>query len=639
MKTKITFQHLWPSQLALRPLTHVIAQAFSCHRFIFAVTAFGLLALPLMASQPKKAQPLQNRVAVTKRLAASNRGSIPPANETKRGAAVTVVRAAVIPHTAPMVTNTDDSGIGSLRQALADAQNGDVITFNISPTPRPNAPSIATVITLTSGELVINNDITLSGPGADALTIARDANASPFRILKISSGHTVAIEGLTISGGLAQGSFPANTGGGIYNDHSTVSVNSCVLNGNSASFGGAVFTNALSSGAAALALSNSTVSNNSAANSGGGIFSDGENFGNATLVVNNSTFSGNSANSFAGGIYNDGLAGNAAVTITNSTFTGNSASSGGAIYMDGSNAGNAKLDIGNSIFNAGASGSNILNNGGTVISHGHNLSSDTSAVFVAIGDQIGSDPMLGPLKDNGGPTLTHAPLIDSPAIDQGKRTTIPALTTDLDQRGFTRPIDDPFVTNANGGDGSDIGAVELAIGVHPTNAASWKTHGDAGNLAIDLPLTGLEIECRSGGANNDYQMIVNFAQPVTFSSAAVISGVGVISSMSASSGTAGSAGSQVTINLTGVTNAQIITVALFDVDDGTRHGDLGVRMAVLVGDANDDGKVNASDVSQIKFRSGQAVDVGNVRADVIASGAINASDVSAVKSKSGTALP
>ena len=596
-----------------------------------------------MASQPNKAQRLQSQRAIAKKL-------VP------------------VPHIPSAVTSIDDSGPGSLRQALADAQDGDTITFNISPAPRPNAPSVATVITLTSGELLVNKSVTISGPGAGALTIARDANASPFRIFNISPGHTVNLQGLTISGGIAQGAFPANAGGGIYNDHSSVTLNSCVLSGNSASFGGAAFSNATSS-AAVLTLNNSTVSNNSAGTSGGGIFSDGESLGNATLAansstvsgntavfggggvyssgqagsatmtLNNSTFSGNSANSFAGGIYNNGFAGNATLAISNSTLTGNSASSGGAVYLDGSNAGNAKLDIGNSIFNAGASGSNILNNGGTVISHGHNLSSDSSTGFVSPGDQLSTDPMLGPLKNNGGPTLTHAPLIYSPAIDQGKRDTIPALATNFDQRGLSRPVDDPFVPNVGGGDGSDIGAVELAVGLHPTHTASWKTHGDAGSFGISLPLPGLEIESRTGGPTNDYQVILTFAQPISFSSAAVISGVGMVSTMSATTGTGGNPGTQVTINLTGVTSAQIITFALFDVDDGTRHSDVGVRMGVLVGDVNDDGKVNATDVSQVKFQSGQPVDSENFRVDVITNGAINATDVSTVRSKSGTALP
>ena len=92
--------------------------------------------------------------------------------------------------------------------------------------------------------------------------------------------------------------------------------------------------------------------------------------GLANMVVSNSTFSGNSAQSFAGGVYNDGFAGNAALAISNSTFTGNSAGSGGALYMDGSSSGVATLHIGNTILNAGALGSNIVNNNGTVISHG-----------------------------------------------------------------------------------------------------------------------------------------------------------------------------------------------------------------------------------------------------------------------------
>ena len=160
------------------------------------------------------------------------------------------------------------------------------------------------MITLTSGELLVNNNLTVSSPGPQILTITRDANAAPFRIFKISSGHTVTMEGLTISGGLAQGTFPLNAGGGIYNDHSTVTLNSCTLSGNSASLGGAIFTNALASGAGTLTLNNSTVSYNSADNSGGGIFSDGADLGNANLAVNSSTLNGNTAIVSGGGIYN-----------------------------------------------------------------------------------------------------------------------------------------------------------------------------------------------------------------------------------------------------------------------------------------------------------------------------------------------
>ncbi len=75
----------------------------------------------------------------------------------------------------------------------------------------------------------------------------------------------------------------------------------------------------------------------------------------------------------------------------------------------------------------------------------------------AITDQKNTDPKLAPLGDNGGPTFTHALLIGSPAIDKGKDLS----GTGKDQRGLTRPNDDPSITNAAGGDGSDIGAFEL----------------------------------------------------------------------------------------------------------------------------------------------------------------------------------
>ena len=614
---KISFRQLWPRRLAFLP----------------AITVSCLLALPSPASEPNKAQRLQSRRVIAKKLAANNRGTLRPAPKAKPRATVTVP-ATAIPHVAPMVTTSDDSGPGSLRQALADAQDGDTITFNISPAPLPNAPSIATVITLTSGELVVNKNLTISGPGAHMLTIARDASASPFRIFNMSPGHTVTIQGLTISNGRAA------VGGGIYNDHSFLTVESCALTGNLASglayAGGGIFNDGSNTGNATLLVTHSLLAGNSAANGfGGGIISVGLNGGSATLNVVDSTLSGNSANFGGGAIHQDtgGSGGNASLMIASSTLSGNSGTAG--IYSTFSS-----LQIGNTILKAKSSRPNIFSSGGSATSAGYNLSTDDGGgVLIAIGDQLNADPMLGPLKDNGGPTLTYAPLVYSPAIDQGRRDAIPALTVVSDQRAFARPVDDPFVPNHGGSDGSDIGAVELAEGLHPTTVASWKEHGAAGGFGINLPLPGLRTECRNGGAANDYQLLVNFAPPVTFSSAAVISGIGVISNINTSNGTGGIGATQVAINLTGVADAQIITVALFDVDDGTKHGDLGIRMAVLTGDVSDDGKVNASDISQVKFRSGQPVDENNFRADVIANGGINASDISAVKLRSGTGLP
>ena len=94
-----------------------------------------------------------------------------------------------------------------------------------------------------------------------------------------------------------------------------------------------------------------------------------------------------------------------------------------------------------------------------------------------------------------------------------------------------------------------------------------------------------------------------------------------------------------TIDLSGVTNAQVITVTLSCVDDGINRGDVSVSMGVLVGDSSGNASVNASDVSQTKLRSGQTTVGANFRSDVNVSGTINASDVSLVKLRSGTSLP
>jgi hypothetical protein len=120
---------------------------------------------------------------------------------------------------------------------------------------------------------------------------------------------------------------------------------------------------------------------------------------------------------FGGGIYNLGVLGAGTVTISNSTISGNFATGGfgGGIQND-----NAMLTIGNTILNTGASGSNIYNRDSSVISLGHNLSNDDGGGYLTgTGDQINTDPMLGPLQANGGRTFTHALLPGSPAIDAG----------------------------------------------------------------------------------------------------------------------------------------------------------------------------------------------------------------------------
>ena len=166
-------------------------------------------------------------------------------------------------------------------------------------------------------------------------------------------------------------------------------------------------------------------------------------------------------------------------------------------------------------------------------------------------------------------------------------------------------------------------------------AVSRKTHGTAGAFEINLPLVGEPgIECRSGGANNAHQVVIRFVTPVTVGSAAVTSGTGNVT------GTAMSPDNkEMAIDLTGVTNAQTITITVVGVSDGTNTNDVLLQMSVLLGDTTGSGAVNSSDISQTKSQSGQAVTASNFRQDVTVSGSINSSDISLVKSRSGTALP
>ena len=121
------------------------------------------------------------------------------------------------PATTITVTNGNDSGPGSLRQALADAQDGDTINFD---------PSVK-VVTLTTAELTIAKSITISA-SPQMVTVQRAPQAPQFRIFHVMPGHSVEINGLTISGGHITG----DNGGGILNDNSTLTIAHCTVNGN-----------------------------------------------------------------------------------------------------------------------------------------------------------------------------------------------------------------------------------------------------------------------------------------------------------------------------------------------------------------------------------------------------------------------
>ena len=176
---------------------------------------------------------------------------------------------------------------------------------------------------------------------------------------------------------------------------------------------------------------------------------------------------------------------------------------------------------------------------------------------------------------------------------------------------------------------ANTGVIQLA------GAVSRKVHGPAGPFDLILPFNGPPaIEPRSGGTNNVYQVIMVFPDALT-SVGGASSSAGFVSSTDMSADH-----KQLTVNLSGVTTRQYVTVTVNNAHDNQGHsGDVSVTMGVLVGDTNADRFCDAVDVSQTKSQSGKAVTKSNYREDVNADGFIDAVDTSLVKSKSGNSLP
>ena len=274
------------------------------------------------------------------------------------------------------VTSTADTGPGSLRTALKNARSGETIKFSL--------PAPAT-ITLTSGELLVSKNLNILGPGAGYLAISGNGAS---RVFHVGSRATVTITGLTIANGQVTG-----IGGGIYNDHATLTVSNCVLAGNAAISkynglgGGGIFNDASGmSGSSTLAVVNCTFSGNYAVNisSGGGIYNNASSSGRATLTVANCLFSNNSATYHGGAIMSVGTG--ATATIVNSTFTGNtvtgSARSGGALA-------NAQGTM--TVLNCTLSGNSAGSRGGGIYSYAGALTvtSSTLSANTATGEGEG----------------------------------------------------------------------------------------------------------------------------------------------------------------------------------------------------------------------------------------------------------
>jgi hypothetical protein len=177
--------------------------------------------------------------------------------------------------------------------------------------------------------------------------------------------------------------------------------------------------------------------------------------------------------------------------------------------------------------------------------------------------------------------------------------------------------------------------VDTAPRVAPTAVVSRKMHGVTA-FDIPLPLDGAPgIECRSGGAARDYQVIFTFPSTVSLNSAAVAAASGQTANV-AGEPVVSPDGRTITVNLTNISDVQTATITLSGVNNGTNFNDVSVQMRLLVGDTNGSGSVNASDIGQTKARAGQPVTAETFRSDVVPNGAINSSDIALVKSRSGS---
>ncbi len=404
-----------------------------------------------------------------------------------------------------LAANTDTAVDGCAAGSGADTINLPAGTYtltvgNVTPDGPAGLPSVA-------------SEITIVGAGAATTIIQRDSGASSFRIFHISSGSLTLAEVMVSGGNAGGGGGIFLSGGALTIEKSILSMNTASLGGaidnpfcraitiinstlsdNLAVSGGAISTNFSPphSPCFPVVITNSTFSNNRAGGTAGDVGGAIENVG-GTLTITNSTISGNTAFG-GGGIANisaccvdDPIVGRktivATLTLTNSTISGNTAFGGGGIVdhsgtidlnnvtiannsADSGGGGISSFDsfifLKNTIIagNTDASGQGpecLIIEGPRLGSQGHNLIQDTTGCPIggdSTGNITGVDAQLGTLADNGGPTLTHALLAGSPAIDAGDPAAPGSGGTACeatDQRGVPRPQ----------GAACDIGAFEF----------------------------------------------------------------------------------------------------------------------------------------------------------------------------------
>jgi hypothetical protein len=368
------------------------------------------------------------------------------------------------------VTNLNDAGAGSLRQAIIDTPSGGTVDFQ---------PALSGTITLTTGELAINKDLTITGPGADVITVS-GSHAS--RVLEIiSGGFHVALSGLT----LADGASP-DSGGGIYNVGGTLTLTGSALRGNSAGSGGGIYN--LNG---TLTLTGSTLRGNSGGNSGlgaGGIYNNG-----GAVAIAGSTLSGNSAFG-VGGIENNGVS--SSMTITDSTVSGNNGHNSGGI----SNSGTLTVigatlsdDSACSGFCSGVGFGGGISNSGTLTVIGSTFMGNSSGSVSANAEGIG-----GGIYNEGKLTISNSIFVANSSQIRGGGIDNNYGNLTVTDSTFSGNLTLRLFGDGGGGISNHLGAVTVTRSAFIGNSSGNTGGGISGHLGT-LTLTNSTLNGNSSG--------------------------------------------------------------------------------------------------------------------------------------------
>jgi parallel beta-helix repeat protein len=563
------------------------------------------------------------------------------------------------------VSNTNDAGSGSLRQAILDANanpGADTIVFDSSFTGTQRT------ISLTSGQLSVTDALTISGTGAGLLTVRRDpAAVANFRIFEVTGATPLSttLSGLTISGGKTSGTTAVAAGGGVrVGSGQSVTIQDAVISGNSAGTAGG----GIQCSGGTLTVRSSTISGNTSAtdianfySSGGGICVSA----GGTLLVQNCTISGNTTAAAGGGVMLYGVSGgtvrnstissntstfsggglgadSGTLTVQNCTVTDNKVTGGAVVYTGGGIAnvfGGAQVSIESTVVaNNTNAAMNSPDESGAVAAKFSLIRNQTGTTITDGGNNLpaGADPLFAAgLANNGGPTQTIALQASSPLIDKGSN---PAnLTTDQRGSGFPRVV----------GATADIGAFEVQTSQTPAQVSSAVVNAGQQNLVQRSMVTSFTVT---------FNRVVTFTGAVSAAFQLARTGPGTPNgNVTLAVDLLGSTTNQTVAKLTFsgslaegpaaapslIDGNYMFTVLSGQVQGGVQGGDNVTSLFRLFGDVNGDRAVDGLDLTA--FRNAFGSVQGNASyvpfLDFNGDGAIDGADLTQFRNRFGVILP